>query len=464
MSKGPNILKVAGHYKWGADRVILLNIYRSIIRAKLDYGLIVYGSACPSYRKTLHTIQNQGLRICLGAFRTSPAESLCVEANEVPFELRRMQLSLQYALKLKGSPENPAYNTVFYPRYEALYEKKPSYIASFGLRIKQLINDSDIDLSPICKNKIPTFSPWHYTPPVIDLSLTEYQKCSTNPLVFKQKYFEFKAKHADHIEVYTDGSKHEGRVASAAVVNGRSFVKRLPNDSSIFSAEVTAILLALKQINSLEEDKFVIFTDSLSSLQALNGFNMTNPLLQDVIFNLIYLSNSGKNIVFCWIPSHIGITGNEYVDCIAKGALSLPCNDYKVPYTDFKGIVKQHINKLWQNLWDLSQNTKLKLIKPEVNSKVSLIETTRQKDIVLTRLRIGHTHLTHSYLLKSEEQPECIPCNEALTVKHILIDCKDFDHIRNKYFTAISMKDLFDNVDSKKILGFIEEIGFLNKM
>ena len=72
--------------------------------------------------------------------------------------------------------------------------------------------------------------------------------------------------------------------------------------------------------------------------------------------------------------------------------------------------------------------------------------------------------MTHSYLLKGEEQPECIPCNEALTVKHILIDCKDYDHIRNKYFTTTCMKDLLNNVDSKEILGFIAEIGFLNKI
>ena len=49
----------------------------------------------------LDTIHNQGLKICLGAFRTSPMESLYVEANEESLHRRRERLSLQYALKVK---------------------------------------------------------------------------------------------------------------------------------------------------------------------------------------------------------------------------------------------------------------------------------------------------------------------------------------------------------------------------
>ena len=67
---------------WGADRKVLLHLYRTIVRSKLDYGSIVYGSARESYLKTLDTIHHQGIRLALGAFRTSPADSLLVEANE----------------------------------------------------------------------------------------------------------------------------------------------------------------------------------------------------------------------------------------------------------------------------------------------------------------------------------------------------------------------------------------------
>ena len=59
----------------------------TLSRSKLDYGAIVYGSVRKSYLRMLDPIQNQALRLCLGAFRTSPATSLHVEANEMPMEL-----------------------------------------------------------------------------------------------------------------------------------------------------------------------------------------------------------------------------------------------------------------------------------------------------------------------------------------------------------------------------------------
>ena len=120
-----NLLRVVAHTDWGADRKILLNLYRTIVRSKLHYGCIVYGSARPSYLKTLDTIHHQGIRLALGAFRTSPAESLLVEANEPSLKDRREKLSLQFGIKLKS---NPTYNTVFRPNFFSLFENKPNAI------------------------------------------------------------------------------------------------------------------------------------------------------------------------------------------------------------------------------------------------------------------------------------------------------------------------------------------------
>ena len=63
--KALNLLRVVAHTDWGADRKILLNLYRTIVRSKLDYGCIVYGSARLSYLKTLDTIHHQGIRLAL---------------------------------------------------------------------------------------------------------------------------------------------------------------------------------------------------------------------------------------------------------------------------------------------------------------------------------------------------------------------------------------------------------------
>ena len=91
--KALNALKVYSNYKWGGDTDILLQLYNSFIRSKLDYACHIYGSARPTYINMLKPIQNQGLRLALGAFRTSPETSLHVEANELPLDLRRKKNS-----------------------------------------------------------------------------------------------------------------------------------------------------------------------------------------------------------------------------------------------------------------------------------------------------------------------------------------------------------------------------------
>ena len=110
--KALDVLKVLSNTNWGGDRSVLLNLYRSLVRSKLDYGSIVYGSARKSYLKSLDTIHHQGLRLALGAFRTS-VESLYAESNEPSLYSRREKLSLQYTTKLAANPKNPAHNCVF---------------------------------------------------------------------------------------------------------------------------------------------------------------------------------------------------------------------------------------------------------------------------------------------------------------------------------------------------------------
>ena len=54
----------------------------------------------------------------------------------------------------------------------------------------------------------------------------------------------------------------------------------------------------------------------------------------------------------------------------------------------------------------------------------------RKEEVTLSRLRIGHTWITHSYLLEGKQQPMCYACQTKYTVKHILIECTDLAHIK----------------------------------
>jgi hypothetical protein len=239
---------------------------------------------------------------------------------------------------------------------------------------------------------------------------------------------------------------------------------RLPNCCSIFTAELRAILLCIDFIYGCDRESFLILSDSLSALQALKSCNFDNFLVQQIAEKCHFLHEIGKNIVFCWVPSHIGISGNEKADLAAKAALSFPVLDFKIPYTDTKPVVGAYCSKLWSNHWNTITFNKLKGIKPNLGPTILKNIRKRKDETVLHRIRIGHTHLTHSYLLKKEDQPQCLTCNCALTVEHILLTCPLFSVSRNKYLTANSMLEIFQNIPVYSILNFLKECQLFTKL
>jgi len=88
----------------------------------------------------------------------------------------------------------------------------------------------------------------------------------------------------------------------------------------------------------------------------------------------------------------------------------------------------------------------------------------RHDSVLLNRLRIGHTRLTHSFLLSGDDLPECGTCQCPLTVKHILVECVDLRDVRNKHFVASSIKDLLDNIEAHKNIDFIKETRFYKQL
>ena len=443
---------------WGADRTVLLRLYRSLVRSKLDYGCVVYSAARKSYLEKLKPIQNQGLRLCLGAFRTSPMESLYVEANEPPLLLRYEKISLQYAVKLKNNSRNPTYDSTFMPQYTNFYTSKPSAIRPFGLRMKEALSDilDAVDIAPFF---VPYVPPWKIPEPVIDLSLRTSKKGSTSDLEFLNKFGEIRHKYINYRAIYTDGSKDQNKVGAACISGPIQRQVRLPDVSSIYTAELSALKMALDVIEHANGRCFVIFTDSLSCLTALQSKNLKHPYIVQLLETLFKLSTLGKRIVFVWIPSHTGIQGNEKADKLAKEALDLDVTEINIPCTDLKSKITTYIRNKWQASWDLTPNNKLHQHQPRIESHNTLPLAKRREDIVLTRARIGHSYLTHAYLLAAENPPFCIPCNCILTVKHILLECVDFAHIRTNFYNVPDLKTLFSDVSRSSIINFLKEIN-----
>ena len=191
---------------------------------------------------------------------------------------------------------------------------------------------------------------------------------------------------------------------------------------------------------------------------------LDNPLILKLIEKLHHLSCAHKTIHLCWIPSHIGIPGNEAADMAAKESLNLDITDSQVPYTDLKCHINHFISNKWQERWSSCPDDQLFKIKPTLGEWPPGFRNSRKEEVVLSRLRISHTYFSHSYILSQEDPPECTACQEIYSVRHVLIDCIDLGLVRPRFYSVPDMKTLFDTVSVDRILSFVKEVDLFTKI
>ena len=122
----------------------------------------------------------------------------------------------------------------------------------------------------------------------------------------------------EYTHIFTDGSKDGDETAASFICPSFEFSKRIHDKASIFTAELEAIVSALRYIKSTtERNKFVIFSDSKSALHALLS-KWIHPTVETIMRCLVFLHTIHKLLYFCWFPSHMRISGNERADFAAK--------------------------------------------------------------------------------------------------------------------------------------------------
>ena len=112
----------------------------------------------------------------------------------------------------------------------------------------------------------------------------------------------------------------------------------------------------------------------------------------------------------------------------------------------------------------MNVNNKLFQIQPTLGEWRPALRASRREQVVISRLRIGHTMFTHAFILKQEPQLQCLTCQTTCTVKHILIECKAFAAIRKRFFKVTSLTEMFENIKIDDILSFLREIVLYEKI
>lgn len=255
----------------------------------------------------------------------------------------------------------------------------------------------------------------------VDTSLASWNKAQTNPALFKCLVKEKIQDFSPELVLYTDGSFQNG-ITSYAVIQfaaGQECLKIkqsiLPPFSGIFSAEVAAINTAVNY-TAQKDKKTVICTDSLSAVKAIQH-NTTS------LYNHIRNIAVSKPILLLWIPSHIGIEGNELADKYAKEATKMvlitevPCLP-QVITNPFKTFLLDKLQHEWQNSGNFLRRHNSYLNRPLYHEQYSRIQC-----IMLARLRVGKALFNTQHYYNNSNPLMCRNCHHVMSISHILEDC-----------------------------------------
>lgn len=465
-----NILKNISGKSWGSDRITMFRLYEALILSKIDYGCEAYVSAPETTLAKLDPVHHCAIRICTGAFKSSPIPSICAESGKPPLRHRRERLLLQYSLRTKQLPESIASESIC-----RIYEEHPpNRVTPISMKVKTTMEDLNINpnVLPLNMHNLPIWN-------IPTNTFCNGFKCDTKDnvapnhlkLLFTHHLHE---EHGNTSHIYTDGSKTNNGVACAAHQLNRNIVQILPQQASIFTAELYAILNALKIIEQNNHGEYTIFSDSKSAIDAIKQYNNHNPIITKIFEWLINLFARQRVVTLCWVPSHVGVKGNEEADKLANnGANSgnLP-NIVALPYRDYIPQIKQKVQEKWQREWSAVQQNKLRQIKETTKPWPSSNQKNRKNETSLTRLRIGHTLATHGHLMEGNPPPYCQDCIVPLTVKHIIAECPSFSEARRRACSGRLFADpvacmkhmLADDASIELLMRFISEIDYSDKL
>ena len=258
------------------------------------------------------------------------------------------------------------------------------------------------------------------------------------------------------INVFTDGSKSQDGVGSAFVIfsQGRKWMEdkfRLPNTATVFQAEAYAIFRATQFLinNGIQwTGRCHFFSDSMSTLQALNSSEITSSLIAKTIGVLNKICTASQQVHLYWVKAHAGIVGNEMADALAKAACQSTFISYiPLPRKEVRRQVLQVIRNKWEDQWDSyseARHSKIFIFGPNKSIGKTICQLNR---IDLRRIIMAitnHNHMNYHQSLHDD------------TINPTCRFCKLYDETFDHFFTCSYFES--DRMDAKIIWPYSKDM------
>ena len=429
-----NVMRAMTSPAAGAHPAVLRTFYVHAVRSLVDYAAPVLTSLAPTWQTKLERTQNSAMRTILGAPKWTMLVAMRAETGLAPLSLRVKQLAANHTAKALQRNRPGALRNVLGGRYDSAYNNSRKWshrtAAAFSLLLGDHLQQAlEMDLPHPDYRVQP---PWEEPILTLVYTGTERAKVGYTTEELRQRALEsMEQYHNIGAQLYyTDGSvdPDTGNSSSAFVTSTTTQAWRNTNNASSLQVELKAISAALHHANGGPNEKIIILTDSKASMQTLcrPAHRDNIALTTTILARVRQLVEQGAKVCLHWIPSHVGVRGNEEADQAARRALTHPeIAEHIRPSLDItKKRIRDSATTLAQQERELAATTSTTLqwyLAATEGCPLRTKEVDRRTLVALQRLRLGY--ITGSELRQEDHTCEHCQTTDANPLIHFLLYC-----------------------------------------
>ena len=436
----------------GAGHQVLRAFYVHAIRPIVDYASVALIAAKPRLRDRLELLQNQAARTILGAPGWTKVINLRMEANLLPLDSRIDLIAAQFFAKVIQTPKDTYLRQKVLRRLEMDYElfANASWLSHtarvtirFHLRQQLLAKGMDMPHP----GYIPA-PPWAQS--VIEFSVMRLtgRKSQYPPPLLRAEVERFitELTPPGSITYFTDGSVDPiSHTAGAGFVGDNAAVSlRVSDNASSLQAEAVAIMGALAHAN-LREGHVVIHTDSRAVIDSLQHVSPSdNIFLLTIVLALCQrILGRGRRVILNWVPSHIGIPGNERADQLADVGRGRPPEALVIhPSRELlrsraAAAGRDAVKRLHREATGTSASARWYMDATGYQPLALTGTIPRGTEVILHRMRLGHPCAWQIIDTIGFEERCCSHCSAPeASLLHFLLECEHTRFLRQGPLTT----------------------------